>query len=142
MRTCAGGLRWRARRPEIRDFLLAWLKLSLIYCFYSYSYILFNLIFVVGDDGSIINIIKDSLGPHQIGQDVTVSCEYSSTQHHGQPTWIGPQGTSISLNTQGNLYGSLHQVGTRFVMVSIVTSVNVPSVILDYKCTIHSCSSN
>ena len=28
-----------------------------------------------------------------------------------------------------------HQVGARFVTVSIVTSVNVPSIILDYKCT-------
>ena len=33
------------------------------------------------------------------------------------------------------VYGSFHQVGERFVMVSIVTSVNVPSIILDYKCT-------
>ena len=32
-------------------------------------------------------------------------------------------------------YGSFHQVGARFVTVSIVTSVNVPSIILDYKCT-------
>ena len=35
------------------------------------------------------------------------------------------------------MYGSFHQVGARFVTVSIVTgtSVNVPSIILDYKCT-------
>ena len=31
--------------------------------------------------------------------------------------------------------GSFHQVGARFVTVSIVTSVNVPSIILDCKCT-------
>ena len=31
------------------------------------------------------------------------------------------------------LYGSFHQA--RFMTVSIVTSVNVPSIILDYKCT-------
>ena len=30
------------------------------------------------------------------------------------------------------IYGSFHQVGTRFVTVSIVTSLNVPSIILDY----------
>ena len=33
-------------------------------------------------------------------------------------------------------YGSFHQYGgARFVTVSIVTSVNVPSIILDYNCT-------
>ena len=32
--------------------------------------------------------------------------------------------------------GSFHQVGARFVTVSIVTSVNVPSIILDYKGTV------
>ena len=31
-------------------------------------------------------------------------------------------------------YGSFHQVGARFVR-SFVTSINVPSIILDYKCT-------
>ena len=31
--------------------------------------------------------------------------------------------------------GSFYQVGARFVTVSIVTSVNVQSIILDYKCT-------
>ena len=33
------------------------------------------------------------------------------------------------------VYGSFHQVGAQLVTVSIVTSVNVPSIILDYKCT-------
>ena len=31
-----------------------------------------------------------------------------------------------------DVYGSFHQVGARFVTVSVVTSVNVPSIILDY----------
>ena len=34
--------------------------------------------------------------------------------------------------THVSVYGSFHQVGARFVTVSIVTSVNVPSIILDY----------
>ena len=34
-----------------------------------------------------------------------------------------------------HVHGSCHQVGARFVTVSTVTSVNVPSIILDYKCT-------
>ena len=37
--------------------------------------------------------------------------------------------------SQWLVHGSFHQVGARFVTVSIVTSVNVPSIILDYKCT-------
>ena len=32
-------------------------------------------------------------------------------------------------------YGSFNQVGARFVTVSIVTSVNVPPIILDHRCT-------
>ena len=32
-------------------------------------------------------------------------------------------------------HGSFHQVGAWCVTVSIVTSVNVPSIIFDYKCT-------
>ena len=31
--------------------------------------------------------------------------------------------------------GHFHQVGARFATVSVVTSVNVPSMFLDYKCT-------
>ena len=34
-----------------------------------------------------------------------------------------------------NVYGSFHQVGVQFEPVSIVTFVNVPSIIFDYKCT-------
>ena len=36
---------------------------------------------------------------------------------------------------RNDTYGSFHQVGAPFVTVSVVTSVNVPSIILDYKCT-------
>ena len=39
------------------------------------------------------------------------------------------------LSKSSNVPGSFHQVGARFVAVSIVTSINVPSIILDYKCT-------
>ena len=42
-------------------------------------------------------------------------------------------GENPTRRPQGN--GSFHQVGARFVTVSIVTSVNAPFVILDYKCT-------
>ena len=36
-----------------------------------------------------------------------------------------------NLKPGSNNYGSFHKVGARFVTVSIVTSVNVPSIILD-----------
>ena len=39
------------------------------------------------------------------------------------------------LTVSESRYGSFYQVGARFVTVSVVTSVNVPSIILDYKCT-------
>ena len=42
---------------------------------------------------------------------------------------------NLKVTKPNDIFGSFHQVGARFVMVSIVTSVNVPSIILDYKRT-------
>ncbi len=62
-----------------------------------------NLCEISVGDGIVINIIKDSLGPHQSGQDVVVTCDYSSTVRYQQPAWIDPQGTSVQPNSQGRL---------------------------------------
>ena len=59
----------------------------------------------------------------------------------GQMSDVRCQMSEIScLGIQLNLlpafvHGSFHRVGARFVTLSIVTSVNAPSIILDYKCT-------
>ncbi|XP_022097519.1 uncharacterized protein LOC110982993 isoform X2 [Acanthaster planci] len=63
-----------------------------------------NLCEVAVGDGLTIHIIKDSLGPHQTGQDVIVTCEYTSdVGQEFQPQWIDRSGRSISPNTLGRL---------------------------------------
>ena len=43
--------------------------------------------------------------------------------------------TSFANITNDVCGSAFHQVGAQFVTVSIVTSVNAPSIFLDYKCT-------
>ena len=53
------------------------------------------------------------------------------SQTRTQPAWPRTQDQSQGLRNWNTRLGSFHQVGARFVTVSIVTSVNVPSIILD-----------